>query len=189
MNNITLSGRTVRVSKEVEYTREDGSKAKLTYVVLAVRGIKKDPQGGRIDDIFTLKFYDELSDIAQKDLNLKDPVKVKYDKKNPIYSRVISVSGRLNVFEKEKDYTLAIEFDLSKEESIEVDKDYILEKEVDFQMNEKQVCITVNQITFLDGRPSFFKKEISNNKSIGQKIKTKIKSYKKSDITNDEIPM
>lgn len=41
MNNITLSGRTVRVSKEVEYNREDGSKAKLTYVDLAVRGMKK----------------------------------------------------------------------------------------------------------------------------------------------------
>jgi len=191
MNNITLSGRTVRVSKAVEYTREDGSKAKLTYVTLAVRGMKKDPEGGRIDDIFTLKFYDELSDIAQKDLNLESPEKLKAGNSNPIHSRVISVAGRLNVFEKEKDYTLAIEFDLSKEDAIDLDENYILEKEVDFQMSETQVCISVNQITFLDARPDFAKENKSNvSNNLAKKIKARVKSYRSSAKTMiDDMPV
>ena len=193
MNNITLSGRTVRVSKEVEYERSDGTKAKLTYVTLAVRGNRKDKEGNRVDDIFTLKFYGDLSDIAQTDLNLESPEKLKAGKKNPIYSRTISISGRLNVYEKEKEYDLEIEFDLSKEKEIEIEKNYILNKTVEFKLNQVKADITVNKITFLDARPSFFEKEKDDSKkSIGNKIKAKIKSYNrksKKDKNNVEIPM
>lgn len=191
MNNITLSGRTVRVSKAVEYTREDGSKAKLTYVTLAVRGMKKDPEGGRMDDIFTLKFYDELSDIAQKDLNLESPEKLKAGNSNPIHSRVISISGSLNVYKKLKDYEMTLEFDLAEETDFGLAESYLLEKTVAFDLDTVIADITVHHLTFLDARPKFLKTKLNQSSTgIGNKIKAKIKSYQKTQsITDDEIPM
>lgn len=135
-----------------------------------------------------------MSKVAQTDLNLKDPAKVKAGKKNPIHSRVISISGSLNVYSNEKEYDLEIEFDLSKEDQIEIEKNFVLEKTIDFKLDQVKADITVNKITFLDARPSFFKKEKkkSNNESIGHKIKAKIKSYSKNknqSRSNGDIPM
>lgn len=178
MNNITLSGRTVRVSKEVEYNREDGTKAKLTYVTLAVRGPRKDEAGDRLDDLFTLKFYDDLSEIAQKDLNLQSPKKLKAGLNNPIHSRTISIAGSLNIYKKEKNYEMEISYDLAEEKEFGLAESYILEKTVNFDLDIVVADITVRQLTFLDARPEFAKeskKKITTG--IGKKIKAKIKSY------------
>jgi hypothetical protein len=174
MNSIVLAGRTVRVSKEVTFKREDDKNdGKVTYVTIAVRHPGRDE-----DDFFTLRFFGGLSTVAQEQLNLKDPNKLANENiDNKIYSRTFSVNGHLKIFDKEVIYEIEVEG---------------VEGTIEFVIDKLNAVIDVDEIILLDAQPSFMKEKQHNRtaKTMGQKIKAKIKSYKESErITDDEIPM
>ena len=171
MNNTMLAGRTVYVSDELKE-----GKNTVTYVRLAVKGMKKDKDGKKIDDFFDLKFYNGQSTFAQKFLNILDPAKVKAKVKNPIYSRTIAVSGRISTWTEHKQINI-------KYQDLKL-------KPIEYYLNHFN--IVVNTYTLLDAMPEFAKKDLANDTEeveleleleeevVEVKTKSKSKKQKKS---------
>lgn len=155
MNKVLLVGRTVSVSdvvKEKSSSSKDGNK--VTYVKLAVRSKRKDENGNYITEYYDLKLYNKFSDNAQEYLNLEDPAKVKAGKKNTIYSRQISITGRINQWTKEniikKSYKLKIDGKITKFDAPEI------------KVYEDNMNIIVEDMEFLDAMPEFAKSKKDN---------------------------